>query len=104
MGCQYQASTRLRYQSFDIRLEDEPRVGTPIRQRLLPTLALSCIPQTFCCGNQQDREILNQNVTPPAAAMGLNHELAYKIKTAILQKNNHRKTAFDLDSNFPSLY
>ena len=25
---------RLRHQSFDIRFEDEPRVGTPIRQNL----------------------------------------------------------------------
>ena len=31
----YQASTWARYQSFDNRLEDKPRVGTPICQSLL---------------------------------------------------------------------
>ena len=34
MGFQYWASTRLRYQNFDNHLEDEPRVGIPIRQSL----------------------------------------------------------------------
>ena len=34
MGFQYWASTQLRYQSFDNRLEDEPRVRTLICRRL----------------------------------------------------------------------
>ena len=29
------ASTRLRFQSFNIRLDDEPRVGTPLRRYLV---------------------------------------------------------------------
>ena len=35
MGFQYRASPRLRYQSFDNRLEDKPRVWTLIRQSLM---------------------------------------------------------------------
>ena len=34
----YRASTRLRYQSFDNRLEDEPQVVTPIPQSLMDSL------------------------------------------------------------------
>ena len=34
---EYQASTQLRYQSFDNHLENKPRVGTPIRQSLPET-------------------------------------------------------------------
>ena len=34
LGYQYRASTQLGSQSFDIRLDNEPRVGTPIRQSL----------------------------------------------------------------------
>ena len=34
------ASTRLRLQSFDIRLDDEARVGTSLRQNLMKTTKL----------------------------------------------------------------
>ena len=33
----YSASTRLRLQSFDVRLDNEPRVGTPLRRYLTNT-------------------------------------------------------------------
>ena len=35
LGYRYRASTQLRYQRFEIRLEDEPRMGTPICRNLL---------------------------------------------------------------------
>ena len=37
LGYHYRASTQLRTQSFDIRLKNEPRVGTPIRHNLIGT-------------------------------------------------------------------
>ena len=38
LGFQYRASTQLRYQCFGNRLDDEPRIGTPIRQGLIETV------------------------------------------------------------------
>ena len=35
LGYHYRALTRLRLQSFGIRLDNEPRVGTPLRRYLL---------------------------------------------------------------------
>ena len=41
----YQASTQLRLQDFDIHLENEPRVGTPIRRVLNASYIMR---STFC--------------------------------------------------------
>ena len=43
--CRYRASTRPRLQAFKIRLEDESRVGTPIRRNLYASKQASvCFP------------------------------------------------------------
>ena len=38
----YRASTQFRLQDFDIRIENKPRVGTPIRRNLIGTENVSC--------------------------------------------------------------
>ena len=42
LGFQYRAWTQLRYQWFGNRLDNEPRIGTPIRRSLLEIASFAC--------------------------------------------------------------
>ena len=48
---------QLRYQNFDIRLEDKPRVGTPIRQNLLYSNKFK-LQKCFC--HLQSKDTINK--------------------------------------------
>ena len=65
MGVQYRASTQLIYQSFDNRLEDEPRVGRPIRQSLILVRGnkTGCLASTYSTAQFQHYDVLNHSST-----------------------------------------